>query len=71
MVKKRAQYAIEPVCDAIRNIKPISHPQHQVKKKVKEKATRFSSDLRLEDVQKMLQYTSHIVVRGPETAGIA
>jgi hypothetical protein len=69
-VRKRAQYAIELVCDAKRDIKPISHPQHHMKKKNKEKATRFSSDLRLEDVQKMLQYTSHIVVRGPETAGI-
>lgn len=64
-VRKRINYPIESICEATRNTKPISHPQHQNNKKSKEKATRFSSDLRLEDVHRMLQYTVPLIVRGP------
>lgn len=64
-VKKRLYYVIDQVCDPNRNSKPISHPQHHIRRKNKEKASRFSNDLRLDDVYRMLHYTSPIIIKLP------
>ena len=46
-------------------MKPISHPIHQQRRNYKDKATRFSLDRRLDDVQRMLTYAAAKVVKLP------
>lgn len=65
-MKKRSQYTHESICDMSKHIKPVSYVQHIPKRKVKAKATRFSMDHRLDDVQRMLNYTSSIVTKLPK-----
>lgn len=65
-MKKRLHFAHDTVCDMSRHLKPISYTQHLPKRKMKAKATRFSLDYRLEDVQRMLNYTSPLVVKLPK-----
>lgn len=65
-MKRRCQYTHDAICDTSKHIKPISYVQHLPKRKVKAKATRFSLDHRLEDVQRMLSYTSTLIVKLPK-----
>lgn len=66
-MKKRSQYTHDAICDTSKHIKPISYTQHLPKRKVKTKATRFSLDHRLDDVQRMLNYTSSLIVKLPKS----
>ena len=63
--KKRTVYNLDAVCDPFKNMKPMSHQSHQLKKKVKDRAARFSQDSRLDDVSKMLNYTSSVTCKLP------
>ena len=67
-IKRRMQYDLDTICDPLRSAKPISHPQHQIKRKAKDKATRFSQDERLDDVNRMLSYTHTLLTKLPASA---
>lgn len=66
--RPRRQYAIDRFSDPSENIKPLLHHHHLLKRKeggnaAKDRAMRFSSDLRLEDVMKMLTYTETVTMK--------
>ncbi|KAK9894955.1 hypothetical protein P389DRAFT_153773 [Cystobasidium minutum MCA 4210] len=64
-VKPRQRYDHDAACDLSKVMKPVSHPMYQQKRVFKDKATRFSLDRRLADVQRMLTYASPQVVKLP------